>query len=187
MGAPVKKKPKRDHKALLAGAKLPERSVDVCLRADLFAEAEGIHRELQQAESERDAATASLASGSESRVKAEQLQAVRDEMLDHTLTLRFRALPRKGKRNLALRYPPREDNLGDLAEGVNVEAMTEALIPLCLVDPVFDAEDWEAFEASTSDGQWLPIAAAVWAINNQDVEVPFSRTASRIIQTSSEG
>jgi hypothetical protein len=176
-----------DVKALIAAAQLPEREVPVCLRADLFARMEGLSRQLAEAESRRELANESLASVSPSRELATQLDALRQEMLEHTLTFHLRALPRRKFRAMGLEFPPRPSNAFDAMKGMNIEAAAEALVRRCLVTPVLDEEDWAALDEKLSDGQWQELANAAWAINDRDVEVPFLRTASRILQTSDDG
>jgi hypothetical protein len=105
-------------------------------------------------------------------------------MLEHTVTFRLRALPRRKFTALQAEYPPRADNAGDVLAGTNVEAMTEALVRRCLVEPELDDEDWQILDDTMSDGQWGLLTNAAWAINARDVTVPFSQTASRIMQAS---
>lgn len=185
MSGPTKKK-RKDHKALIAAGSLPERSVEVCLRPDLFAEMQEVERDLQQAENERQASGGSLASGSASRELAERMEAVRQEMLEHSLTFRLRALPRRKFTALQVEFPPREGNMTDLVKGMDVEAAADSLVRRCLIEPELDEEDWANLDDKVSDGQWQLLVNAAWAINDRDVEVPFSRTASRILQTSSD-
>lgn len=186
MGAKAPAKKKRDAKALIAGAALPERSVEVCLRPDLLARLQELERELQRAEDERKAGGGSLASGSASRVTAGQIDAIRAEMLEATMVFQLRALPRRKFRALQAEFPPRDGNAIDNLNGVNIEDAAEAMVRRCLIDPELDDADWAALDELLSDGQFNQLAAAAWAINSKDVEVPFSRTASRITQTSDD-
>lgn len=181
---PPKKKP--SVKDLIAGAKLPERSVAVCLHPDLTAQMQDLERQLDVAERERLAGAGSLASGSQSRVISEQVNALRDQMLEHTLEFRVRALPRHQFTALRKEHPPREGNAFDTAAETNLETLTEALVRACVVEPVLDADDWAALDENLSDAQWQLLANAAWAVCARDVAVPFSRSASRILQTSDD-
>lgn len=180
------KSKKRSAKDLIAGAKLPERSVAVCLQPDLTAQMQELERELDIAERERAASAGSLASGSRSRVVSEQIDALREQMLEHTIEFRLRALPRPKHRALLAEHPPRPDNLIDAAAETNVETATEALVRACVVEPELDADDWANLDRVLSDGQWNLLANAAWAVCARDVTVPFSRSASRILQTSDD-
>ena len=181
MGAPSPRK-KNDHKAILAGAKLPERSVELCLRGDLVAQLQDLQRDLIEAE--RQPSNASLDDlGTPHRI-AEQIQALQHEMAEHSITVLVRALPRRQWSKLVAAHPPRPDEKADAPLGVNVETYFDALIRACMVDPVFDDDDWAALDEALSDAQWQALTAAAWAVNARDVEVPFSQRASRILASS---
>jgi hypothetical protein len=181
VGAPTPRRPKRDVKAALDAARLPERSVELCLRGDLVAELQELQREMTDAEREEKAA-GSL-DGGRARELAEQINALREQMLDDTIVVRLRALPRKKKRDLTAAHPPRDDNETDRLVGFNQDTLTAALLRACAVDPL-DEEDWARFEEVLSDGQWQALNNAVWSVNSQDVDVPFSRRASQILASS---
>lgn len=180
----AKKKP--SVKDLIAGAKLPERSVAVCLQADLTAQMQDLERQLADAERERNAGAGSLASGSPSRRISQEIEALHEEMLAHTLEFRVRALPRHQFTALRKSHPPREGNTYDQAAETNLETMTEALVRACVVEPELDAEDWANLDERISDAQWQQLANAAWAVCARDTAVPFSRSASRILQTSDD-
>lgn len=191
MAASAPKKSKKDIKALIASAKLPERTVPVCLNADLSAELQELERQLELAEQRRRAGEGSLASGSDSRVLAAQVEAVREQMLDTTIVFRLRAMPRRRFRKMQDDFPPRDGNPIDALAGVDTEAMTEPLVRACVIEPELDDEDWTALldeeTGRLSEGQWTVLANAAWAINARDANVPFSRTASRILQDPEDG
>jgi hypothetical protein len=177
---------KKDHKALIKASALPERSVAICMNPELFAQMQELERDLRAAEAGREAAGASLSSGGPARELAEQFEAVRLEMLEHTLTFRLRALPRRKFTALQAEFPPREGNTADAVAGTNIEALSEAMVRRCLFEPELDDEDWQILDDTMSDGQWQLLANAAWAINARDVDVPFSRVASRILQASAD-
>ncbi len=182
--APKKKKP-ADVKALLASARLAERSVELCLRGDLVAKMQDLHRQLIDAEKLEEAA-GSL-DGGQARVLAEQLDAVREEMRAHTVEMTFRALPRRKWTALVAEHPPREDNDVDRVGGLNHDSFFDAAVRACLAEPTFDEADWAALDDVLSDAQWNTLANAAWAVNARDVDVPFSQRASRILQSSETG
>jgi hypothetical protein len=70
----------KDIKALIREARLPERTVQVCLHADLVAEMEQAERELSDAQ---HSIGDSLAAGSRVREITERIEALRQQMLDH--------------------------------------------------------------------------------------------------------
>jgi hypothetical protein len=182
VGAPSPRRPKRDVKAALDAARLPERSVELCLRGDLVAELQELQREMVDAE--REEQVAGSLDGGRARELAEQVLQLREQMLDDTIVVRLRALPRKKKRDLMAAHPPREDNETDRVVGFNEDTLTAAMLRACAVDPVLDEADWVRFEEVLSDGQWIALNSAVWSVNTQDVDIPFSRRASQILASS---
>lgn len=141
-------------KAAISKMKAPERSVTVCLEADLVAEFEHALRELEEAA--RKPAT-SLSGDSGKAELAEQIESLRQRMLEHNAEFRMRALERRAFRRLVAAHPPRKDDeTGEVHEkdkyvGVNSETFYDELIRACTVDvrlpgdetgTVLDDEDW---------------------------------------------
>ena len=170
-----------DIKALLAAAKLPERSVELCLRADLVATMQDLGRQLVEAH--RDGESDAL-DGGPARPIAEQIEAVRHDMLQHTIALTLRALPRRAWTALVAEHPPREGNDGDKALGMNQEAFFADMLRASVAAPALDDDDWARLDEVLSDGQWQALTNAAWAVNARDVDVPFSRAALRILRSS---
>jgi hypothetical protein len=170
---------------ILGTAKLPERSVEVCLRGDLQADLEVLEREHEQAEEQQDTANA-LDAGSEVAEISEKIQALRTEMKDHTYPFRVRALSRRAYRALVAAHPPRKvtDDEGnekvDEADGMgfNVETFFDALLRVALVDPEVDDTTWSNLMDRLTDRQFEELAGAAWLLNRQEVDIPFSRAAS---------
>lgn len=177
--APAVTKP--DFAALLAGAKLPERTVQICLRGDLAAEHEALERQLELAEKQ---AINSLA-GNGAADLAEQIEALQDQMQASTYPFRFRALPRPQFRQLVNAHPPRRNEQNEIVEEdqfilVNSETFFDAMIRACLVDPELDEQGWADLAESLTDHQYSELSNAAWGINRREVDVPFSLAASRM-------
>lgn len=168
-----------DLAALLSAAKLPERTVDLCLRGDLQAEWEMLHRDLEEA---RLAAKtgASLAGEQTAEITAieESLRAVEDTMAGSILTLRFRALNRNEFKSLGVAHPPRSEDKRDNLFGFNVETFNAALIRLCLVEPELDDEQWTQLLDVLTPGQYRECADTCEVLNHSQVDVPFSSNGS---------
>lgn len=179
-----------DIDAILSAAKPAEITVGVCLRGDLVAACEDLQRQLDAAE--RAAPNDSLAAGGEARRIAEQIEALREQMLRSTVVLRFRALPRRKFRSLVDTHPPRpeeQDPVGnDRRIGVNVDALAEPLIRACLVDPqLTDQQLTRILDELLTDRQYDEVFGAAWAVNRGDVDIPHSPAASRLLRTSGPG
>jgi hypothetical protein len=172
-----------DLDALISEAKLAERSVALCLRGDLTAQLQELERQLQEAEATRQASGA-LSGGARSRELAEQIEALRAQMLEHTLTLTLRAVPRRRWTALIAEHPPRANDELDQQLRVNVDTFFAVAVRECTVDPAMTTAQWDKLDEKLSDAQWHTLTAACWAINARDVEVPFSRLASRLTQDS---
>lgn len=178
----------KNFKTMLAGAKLPERTVEICLRGDLVAEHEEAERQLAAAEKR---ATDSLA-GNGTGELVERIEALEAEMRESTQTFTLRALPhrrtarddRPTHNELKKAHPPRRGDNGEIIEadevGYNVDTFNEALVRLCVVEPELDTADWDDLFAVISEGQFAVLAMGCIMLNRGDINVPFSQAASRV-------
>lgn len=176
-----------DIKAMLTDAKLPERTVPICLRGDLVAEHEQLERRLEDANRR---AVDSLA-GNGAGELIDQLEALQGEMRDSTVIFRLRALPKSKWRALVAQHPPRQDDDGkpipeDVANGANLETLLDAIVRACLVEPEIDDDTWALMagdDGRLTDRQLGSLADAAWAVNRGDVSVPFSLAVSQARRT----
>lgn len=194
----------KDFKAIIRGAKLPETTVPVCLHADLVAEFERAERELTDA---RRAPSDSLA-GSGMQEIAQRIENLRGEMADHTIEFRLRAMSRPRWKALLVRHPPRKDpESGAVDERdknvlVNMSTYFVALVRESVVEPALDDEDWRILlgddederarreaagelveDGKLTDRQFDELSNAAWGLNREEVDVPFSPAASRILHS----
>lgn len=171
-----------DLKTLLTEARLPERTVPICLRGDLVAELEEIERQLEDVNRRPADSLAGTGSGE----LIDRIEALQDEMRASTVTFRLRALPKPQWRALLAEHPPRRDAQDnplqdDAAAGVNLDTFFDAIIRACLVDPPVDDEMWALMAGENgrlTDRQLGRLSDAAWEVNRGDVNVPFSRAAS---------
>lgn len=174
-----------DFKSLLAGAKMPERIVQLCLRGDLTAEVEKLFYELQKAKAQK---TDSLA-GNGTGELIERIEALQAEMREHTAPVRLRALPRARWRELKEKHPPRRDDDGDalpedLRSGVNRATFFEPLVRASVVDPDLTDSEWSQLLDAITDMQFEELAGVAWELNQERVDVPFSPAALQKIRDS---
>lgn len=167
--------------ALLADARLPERSVPVCMRADLVADHEAADRELEKLTNQPSTKFSGNGSG-ELRQKILDLE---EQMRAATYEFRLRALPKPRFRALVAEHQPRRTADGsvddrDRALGVNAETFFDALIRASLLDPELSGKQWTELAEALTDRQYDVLADAAWYLNRGDVDVPFSRAASRL-------
>lgn len=170
----------KNFEAMLAEAKLPEKTVPVCLRGDLVAEFEKLDRQLEEA---RRKPSDSLAGSGEGEI-IDAMEALREQMREHTYDVVMRAKSKREWRALCSQHPPRKTDDGevdrrDVLLGVNAETFFDAIVRLCMVDPEMDDTTWQRFEAALTDKQFEELADAAWSVNRRDVDIPFSPAASR--------
>lgn len=184
----------------MAGARAAERTVPVCLRADLVAELESLERQAEELRAARTTASKEAAGPAAVVERIRELQAV---MREDTETFRLRALSPRRYRALREAHPPRRDddgeiNRGDQTLGFNRDTMLPELARLCIVSPELTDEQWRELvgdsetEAArlTAEGkaadivdalltfrQWVDLMNAAYELNEGEINVPFSPAA----------
>jgi hypothetical protein len=163
----------------LKAARLPERSVPICLRGDLVADFEAAEHELKQAQE----SSADSKEGAGVGPIIERIDALRAEMLEHTEEFRLRAMPSPDFHAFRAEHPPRRDdegtlNASDVHFGFNVETFFGALLRASIISPELDEADWDALLAVLTDQQYGSLTDAAWFLNRDEVKAPFSSAAS---------
>lgn len=175
-----------DISARLKGARLPERTVEVCLRGDLVAEFEELERQYR---AELNKPSTSLADGGNAVELGERMETVRADMAGEMLTLRLRALPRRRWSELIAEHPVRigddgTPNAEDENFGYNSDTFFEALIRESICDPQLSDENWQALDDVLTDSVFQQFANAAIMLNRRGVDVPFLPAALRPIMAS---
>ena len=168
----------------LKAAKLPERSLQVCLRGDLQAEFDDLERQLREARETPATTGKRLGSKPDAMAIVEKQAVLRDQMADEMLDLRVRALPRSEWVELVRANPPKPGDDGDEAMGVNLEGLMPVAIPRCVVEPELDDEDWKMLNDHLSSGDYDRLMTTVWDVNRSGVDIPKSRLASLVMAES---
>lgn len=153
----------------------------VCLRPDLLDQWQDASDELKAA---RDAATTGRLNSEETsalRGYAETVKAIEDEMDAVSPWFEFEALSIPQYQALVAEHPPREGDQMDLYAGHNRDAVLDALVRRCLVDPVFSDEGWATFLETCAPAEWSALRSAVTEANGGTVKPPKSRLASRLL------
>lgn len=172
------------------GVQRPTRSVQICLKADLVADWEAADRELKRAQ---DGQRSSDSKESNLGNLVDKVRALEAEMLEHTETWVLRAMSRHKFRALVAAYPPRKDEeSGEVVDedrmlGVNSDTFFNVLIRASVVTPELDDEDWAWLlgndtdeDGVLTDRQFGNLTDAAWFLNRGEIDVPFSRAASRV-------
>lgn len=167
-----------DVSAIIAGAKRPERTLELCLRADLVAELEDAQRRLQ---SEKERNRTSLADGGFADELKAELERIKEAAREHTIVFRFRALNHFEVQTLIRDLPPREDVKNDKIVGFNQDALTWHLFRKCCYEPVLSDDDVTALIGSVdevgngilSPSQWRRLDETLDALNFAARDIPF--------------
>ncbi|ROO82576.1 hypothetical protein EDD29_0056 [Actinocorallia herbida] len=173
----------QDIEDILSEAKLPEKSVQLCLRGDLQAEWERLEAELaavRKAEAaEADADSLAGPDRSAGQEIADQIVAIEEQMQASTRTFVFRGLGKRAYSNLTAQHPPTEDQRKGGADS-NWESLEPELLAACAVNPPMSIEQVGKLENALTPIQWAKLVAAAFELCRRDVSVPFSLSASAI-------
>lgn len=169
---------------LLKGAKLPEASHPVCLRADLVADFEAAERELEALRKKTRIGSSLEGDGTGRLVRT--IEDLQREMESAQVVFRMRALPKTKWRALVADHPPRRDPVTgdpvpeDVQIGVNREAFLDALLKVSVVEPEITEEEWVGLLDVLTDRQYSDLCDEAWFLNRGEVNVPFSRVVSQL-------
>ncbi|MFG3228109.1 hypothetical protein ACGF07_25455 [Kitasatospora sp. NPDC048194] len=167
---PQKQSPGLDIEAIIAGATAREITVPLCLAGALQGEYEALERQLTDAAA---LVGQSLAGNPRTRI-AERMEALREEMAQHLVEFRFRALSPQAWSDLLAAHPAsKPDMLFDPT------TLFPAVIAACSVDPVMTVDQYKRLAEKLSAGQQSVLEQALWDLNNAAQQaVPFSLLAS---------
>lgn len=168
---------------VIAQAALPEDSVDLCLRRDLTSKFRELERRLQTASTEK----ANLGERSEASVIAEEMEALRREMVAASVTFRMRALPAPEFNRFKLSLPQRgkDESSEDFVSQKFYPRVVELVSRTCF-DPVMTTDQVDQLVQVLSNGDWNALQVAAWGVNDDREGVPFSVAAS-VAMASSDG
>lgn len=170
--------------ALLDSAKLPEATVQLCLRPDLREQWEKLDNELKDVQS---AHVTMGGVGPREKELAKQIKDIEAQIAKHTLEVRLRGLAHDPWATLVASYPPRPDFRDDQAVGLNLTDFLRALIAKEIVEPELSREQLEKLLGKITDAQYNDLANAAWQLGRADRSGPvFSQAASRVIPDSDE-
>lgn len=175
-----------DGDALIAKIKptLPEVRTQIVLRPDLVDEWEKANAALENAEA---AAAASKRmngqAGQPANLKklAEAVRKAESEIEATSPWFTFRAIPAEDYQSMCAKHPPRKDDQLDAYAGHNREAVENALVRECLIDPEFSDEGWATLKATLSPSEWAEMRNSALQANGESVKPPKSLRASLLL------
>lgn len=155
---------------ILAEAKFPEATAQICMRPDLQA-----RYEAEQAASHREDMRLGMPSN---ELLLDDLAA---QMAEATLTFHLRGIS-SSEYNVLQRTAgkPRKDVKVDATIGFNLEEFHIAVIKRCTVkvtapdgdEALFDGEQWQTFFAHITDAQFDTLAGAATQVNRREPRPP---------------
>lgn len=168
-----------DFDEILAQAKLPERTVTLCLREDLVAEYERLDTDLRGA----SRTVPSLGEPSPASVIARQMDAVRQQMLGHQVSFDLRAWPARRFATLRDAMPAKgKDQSAEEFSDVWHAAICD-MVSKMLVRPTATPDQVAALAEKLAESQWRELSNGAWEINAQGQAIPFSVAASAILSS----
>ncbi|PJN24064.1 hypothetical protein [Kitasatospora sp. CB02891] len=170
MAAAKKQRGPLDAEAVIGMATRRETSVPLCLAGHLQGEYEVLERQLADA-----AATVGQSLAGTNRADiAQRMEAVREEMAEHLVVFRLRALAPATWSDLVAAHPGRTS-----AHAFDEVTLGPAAIAACLVDPVMSVEQYGRLAERLTSGQQDALLNATWSLNTEAAQrVPFSLLAS---------
>jgi hypothetical protein len=161
--------------AKLAAARLPERTVEICLRGDLQADFEELERQLAAAAERPD--DGRIVGNIDVRRIADQMQELRAEMAGAMQVFRLRAFKRGRWTALLAEHPAEASD--ERGYGYNPETFAPAAVIASVIEPAAISEEtWEKLFDSITDSQFNQLYNAAQILNQRPVSVPFSKAAS---------
>lgn len=172
-----------DLKSRLTSAKLPERTVEICLRGDLVADFEDKDRQLAALLDQP--ADGRLVGNAPARKLMKEMDELKAEMVGSIEVFRLRAMKKGRWAALLADHPPLDDDEHQKALGYNPVAFFEDAVRRSIVSPAdIDDETWESLLDSITDQQWNEFTAAAQVLNQRPVSIPFSRAALKLSRAS---
>ncbi|MEV6036036.1 hypothetical protein AB0L65_33115 [Nonomuraea sp. NPDC052116] len=163
----------------------PERTVPLCLAGDLQAQYEQLERDLTRAREKARSGTLAGGANAEATEIARRIQALQEEMREHTEIFTFRGLTRRQYSDLVAAHPPTEEQVEKNSEvDVNWDTFGVALITACCIShEMAEAEMGELVDELTA-AQYGALFTAAQAVNVVGLDVPNSFTASAVLRAS---
>lgn len=172
-----------DIDAMLAGAKLPEETVPLCLRPDLRDRWQELNNQLLATRAGRN----TMAPTTREQELAQEIKALEAEISENTMTVLLRGLRHEPWAKLMAEHPPRLDKPGDQQSGLNIDTFIPALVRAEIVDPEMSDEQFEKLIDVITQAQWDDLANAAYSLGRGDRNRPvFSQAASQLIPDSGE-
>lgn len=170
---------------VFAEAKLPTRSVPLCLRGDLIGAWQDLERRFKEANEAAEEDTLASTASAEARDLAQQMADLEEQMRASTRAFRLKGIPSSEWQELLKKHPPREDDEQDQRAEFNRTTFPVAAVAACCAMPKMTVAQAEKLvDEKLNDGQWNTLFASIWNMHTTVVDVPFSLAASATLAAS---
>lgn len=182
--------------AILARIK-PRRNVEsteIIMSGDLMAQWETAEAELT-ASRDKDMSGNRLTDGMSKKTRdlAAKVAKLEEQIAEQAIKVTFQAMLPSEWRALCDSNAPRKGDQLDAYAGYNRDAVLDAAVRLCMIEPVFDDCDkdacahddcgsWQQFVAVIPPGEWEELKGTANSTNRGVVDAPKSALASRILR-----
>mgnify|MGYP003508463581 FL=1 len=166
-----------------------EETTETCLRPDLLDEWEKLNEELGGLVAEQSAGNRKMGTGHTPNVRkvAKAIEVLETQIQEASMKCRFRAMSKDAWQELIALHPPRQGNDVDAFSGYDRDAVFDAAIRKCLIDPVFDEASFAELERVCNPSEWEELRATVRSVNRAGGPAPKSELAGRILSRPARG
>lgn len=164
---------------------LATKSTQICLRPDLIQAWEEANEVLVASRAQDTTGEMRMADrtspSAASKKAAKRVKELEDEIEANAITFTFRALPKDEWRALCEQHPPRKGNQIDQFLGHDKDAVEDAAVRKCMIDPVFDDASWGELLAVCNPSEWNELRETVREVNGSVTNLPKSQLASQVL------
>lgn len=166
-----------------------EEATTLCLRPDLLDAHEEATTALAEQRVSDSGSGQRLGQGNSKASKdlAKRVQEIEAEIDATQVRFVLRAMSKDKWRSLCDSCPPRKGNDMDAYAGYDRDAVLDAAVRLCIVDPVFDEVSWHQFLDVCNPSEWAELRGTVTSVNRAVVDAPKSVLASQILARPARG
>lgn len=171
-----------------------EEKVWISLRPDLFAKHEAAEEALAEAMTKAKGDGRMNPGGDSPKTKqlAKAVADIEEEIRRTAALITFHPLPKDEWQALSEKHAPREKDAYDQLVGYNRDAVLNAAVRLCMVDPVFEdctekdcdhtaCASWQRFEKQLNPQEWDMLRQGVNTVNAAVTDDPKSVLASQVL------
>jgi hypothetical protein len=174
-----------DVKKLLAEAQLPKRIVWVCTRGDLTAEAQRLEAQLQEVEA--GSSNRRIVGPNASVEVAHQLADLREQMKAASIEFELTAFSSHLWRAMKADHPVTDKpTQADIVVGADTKSLFNDAVPQAVTAPPLDDDDWKQLVDVLPDGEWQALCNAVYVLNEEGTQLPFSSRAYAVLRAQSD-